>query len=127
MNKLQLIFVALPLAISFSSFAQVGIGTDAPHASAALDITSTTRGLLPPRMKASQRDIIYNPEQGLIIFCTDCGLEQGELQIKLTSGWKNIIGGNVNDPNQQEASKTGTDSNLGATQVATSTTDAASM
>tara|TARA_B110001450_G_C17625475_1_gene482961 strand:- start:737 stop:1303 length:567 start_codon:yes stop_codon:yes gene_type:complete len=126
MNKLQLIFVSLLLTISFSSFAQVGIGTNTPDASAALDIYSTTRGLLPPRMKAFDRDAINTPKQGLIIFCTDCALEEGELQIKLTSGWKNIIGGNVNDPNQQEASKTGTDSNLGATQVATSTTDAAS-
>ena len=98
MNKSQLNFVSLLLAISFSSFAQVGIGTDTPDTSAALDINSTTKGLLPPRMKANERDAINNPKQGLIIFCTDCASEQGELQIKLTSGWKNIIGGVVNDP-----------------------------
>ena len=34
MNKLQLIFVSLFLAISVSSFSQVGIGTDAPDVSA---------------------------------------------------------------------------------------------
>ena len=55
MSKLQLIFVSLFLAISFSSFSQVGIGTDSPDASAALDITSTTSGFLPPRMTEAVR------------------------------------------------------------------------
>lgn len=126
MNKLQLIFISLLLTISFSSFAQVGIGTNKPHASAALDIYSINRGLLVPRMTALERDAIDNPEQGLIIFCTDCALDEGELQIKLTSNWKNIIGDNVKDPPQEPAGKTRTANNLGATQVATSTTDAAS-
>jgi len=77
--------------------AQVGIGTTTPDASAALDITSTTGGLLVPRMTAVQRDAITSPAQGLIIFCSDCASGEGELQIKLTSSWKNTIGGDVND------------------------------
>ena len=76
--------------------AQVGIGTTTPDASAALDITSTTGGLLVPRMTAVQRDAITSPAQGLIIFCSDCASGEGELQIKLTSSWKNTIGGDVN-------------------------------
>ena len=78
--------------------AQVGIGTTTPDASAALDITSTTGGLLVPRMTAAERDAITSPAQGLIIFCSDCASGEGELQIKLTSSWKNTIGGDVNDP-----------------------------
>lgn len=46
----------------------VGIGTTAPHASASLDITSTTRGFLPPRMTTVQRDAILTPAAGLMIF-----------------------------------------------------------
>jgi hypothetical protein len=84
--------------LSVSTFAQVGIGTNAPDASAALDITSTTRGLLPPRMTAAQRDGITTPSQGLIIFCTDCASDAGELQISLSSVWKNLPVGDVNDP-----------------------------
>ena len=80
--------------------AQVGIGTTTPDASAALDITSTTGGLLVPRMTAAERDAITSPAQGLIIFCSDCASGEGELQIKLTSSWKNTIGGDVNDPLQ---------------------------
>jgi hypothetical protein len=84
--------------LTASTFAQVGIGTTIPNTSAALDITSTTKGLLVPRMTAAQRVAITSPSQGLIIFCTDCASGAGELQIKLTSSWKNIIGNDVNDP-----------------------------
>ena len=86
------------VVLTASTYAQVGIGTTTPDASSALDITSTTGGLLVPRMTAAQRDAITTPSQGLIIFCTDCASGEGELQIKLTSSWKNTIGGDVNDP-----------------------------
>ena len=81
-----------------TTFAQVGINTENPDASAALDITSTTGGLLVPRMTAEERDAITTPSQGLIIFCSDCASGEGELQVKLTSSWKNTIGDDVNDP-----------------------------
>ena len=86
--------------LTATTYAQVGIGTTTPEASAALDITSTTKGLLIPRMTAAERDAITSPAQGLIIFCSDCASGEGELQIKLTSSWKNTIGGDVNDPTQ---------------------------
>ena len=65
--------------------------------SALANFSSTKSGLLTPRMTANQRDAITSPTQGLIIFCTDCASGEGELQIKLTSSWKNITGGDVND------------------------------
>jgi hypothetical protein len=83
--------------ITATTYAQIGINNENPDASAALDITSTTGGLLVPRMTAAQRDAI-TATQGLIIFCTDCASGEGELQIKLTSSWKNTIGDDVNDP-----------------------------
>ena len=94
-------FFALLAVVLFTAttFAQVGIGTTTPDASSALDISTTTKGLLLPRMTATQRDAISSPAQGLIIFCTDCASGEGELQIRLTSSWKNIHnGGDVNDP-----------------------------
>jgi hypothetical protein len=49
----------------------VGIGTKSPDPSALLDLSSTTKGLLLPRMTQGQRDAIKNPAAGLIIFQTD--------------------------------------------------------
>jgi hypothetical protein len=94
----QIFTLLAAVVFTASSYAQVGIGTATPDASSALDITSTTKGLLIPRMTAAQRDVIPLPTQGLMIFCTDCASGEGELQIKLTSSWKNIIGDDVNDP-----------------------------
>ena len=96
MKHLTILFF---LFLSASTYAQTGIGTTTPDASAALDITSTTKGLLIPRMTAAQRDAITSPTQGLIIFCTNCAGGEGELQIKLTSSWRNLNAGvGVIDP-----------------------------
>lgn len=67
----QLLIGAL-LIITFSANAQVGIGTATPDASAQLDLTSISKGLLVPRMTQAQRDAIVSPAIGLMIFCTDC-------------------------------------------------------
>ncbi|MCP3908251.1 MAG: hypothetical protein GY712_09570 [Oceanicoccus sp.] len=49
----------------------VGIGTTFPASSAQLEVNSTTKGLLPPRMTETQRDGISSPAAGLLIFQTD--------------------------------------------------------
>ena len=49
----------------------VGIGTTAPAASAQLDINSTTRGLLIPRLTSAQRVAIVNPANGLQVYDTN--------------------------------------------------------
>lgn len=48
----------------------VGIGTSSPNTSALLDLTSTTKGFLAPRMTTTQRDAIASPATGLLIFNT---------------------------------------------------------
>lgn len=48
-----------------------GFGTGTPDASALVDITSTTKGFLPPRMTKTQRDAISSPATGLVVYQTD--------------------------------------------------------
>ena len=70
MNRL-ILWVAMQM-VAINIFAQnVGIGTTTPNASAALDVSSTTRGLLPPRMAAVQRNAIASPANGLMVYDTD--------------------------------------------------------
>ncbi|TYZ11405.1 hypothetical protein FY528_06835 [Hymenobacter lutimineralis] len=49
----------------------VGIGTTTPDASALLELSTTTKGLLLPRLTQTQRTAIQNPAPGLLIYQTD--------------------------------------------------------
>ncbi|WP_329805621.1 tail fiber domain-containing protein [Flavobacterium facile] len=51
--------------------AQVGIGTTSPSTSAALDITTTTKGVLIPRMTLLEKGAIATPATGLLVYQTD--------------------------------------------------------
>ena len=57
--------------LTATTFAQVGIGTSTPLASAALDLTSTTGGLLLPRMTNAQCQDISPVAAGLMVYVTD--------------------------------------------------------
>ncbi|MCU0389333.1 MAG: hypothetical protein MUE71_12070, partial [Chitinophagaceae bacterium] len=68
----NLIFSMLFMLMGIDNFAQnIGIGTNSPHASALLDVSSTNRGLLAPRMTTAQRMAIAGPAKGLLVYDTD--------------------------------------------------------
>ena len=77
--------------------AQIGIGIANPAVSAQLDVSSTTRGFLPPRMTQAQRNAIISPAAGLTVWCNDCGA-LGELQVYNGILWTNVIGGYAAPP-----------------------------
>jgi hypothetical protein len=68
-TKTTLLILVL-LALSLRGFSQIGIGTITPNSSAALDVTSTTSGFLPPRMTQAQRNAITSPAAGLTVYDT---------------------------------------------------------
>ncbi|MBM4159233.1 MAG: hypothetical protein FJ216_10720, partial [Ignavibacteria bacterium] len=49
----------------------IGLGTTSPNSSSIFDMTSTSKGLLIPRMNQTQRDAISSPATGLLIYQTD--------------------------------------------------------
>ncbi len=68
---LTAIFTFTIILLSLDLTAQVGIGTITPDASAQLEISSTNKGLLTPRLTKAQRDAISSPQTGLLIFQLD--------------------------------------------------------
>jgi len=72
----------------------VSIGTSTPQASAALDVTSTTLGFLPPRMTTVQRNAIVTPATGLQIYnltTQSLNIYNGTIWIDLGSAGSNYI------------------------------------
>jgi hypothetical protein len=69
MKPLLSLIIAL-LFIEMSQAQNVGIGTNSPSATAALDVSSTNKGFLPPRMDSTQRNAIVSPAAGLTIYNT---------------------------------------------------------
>ncbi len=87
-----LLFIAL---IGITASAQVGINTTTPNPNAALDINSTSQGVLLPRMSEAERDAIPDPiPAGLLIYCNNCG-SQGEIQVFDGESWTNLSGNPV--------------------------------
>jgi hypothetical protein len=72
-NFMRKIFCILIIAASVNCLhaQSIGIGTAAPNASAQLDVTSTSKGLLLPRMTLAQRNLIVSPATGLLVYQTD--------------------------------------------------------
>jgi len=111
------------VVLTTTTYAQVGIGTTTPDGSAALDITSTTKGLLIPRMTNAQRLAIASPVAGLQLFVTDFdggsfmfydGTKWGTLSFTKTIPDAPIIGTAVAGCAQATVSFTAPSSNGGA-------------
>lgn len=65
----KIVFLFIVTLILLSGYSQsVGIGTATPNSSAALQISSTTKGLLIPSMTSTQRGNIISPADGLLVY-----------------------------------------------------------
>jgi sugar lactone lactonase YvrE len=71
MKKILYSLTVLLLAMQSGGAQSLGIGTTTPVASARLDVSSTTQGMLVPRMTAAQRSAIAGPAAGLLVYETD--------------------------------------------------------
>lgn len=85
MIKMKLIAVA---AIFLSSFtlAQIGVGTSTPDQSSILDLSSNSKGFLPPRVplaSANDATTIPNPATGLVVYNTNAGFASVGLYLNI--------------------------------------------
>ncbi len=79
-------------SIIYDNASNIGINTgSSPAASSALDITSTNKGLLVPRMTTAQRNAIVSPAQSLLIFnitnnCYEWWDSSGSVWVSMSCG-----------------------------------------
>jgi len=66
--------------------AQVGIGTTTPDGNAMLDVVSSNKGILIPRILKADREAIVMPVAGLLVYQTDD--KGGFYFYHVTEGWK---------------------------------------
>jgi len=94
--KKTVLLLALLSIIFGSAMAQVAVNADGSTAntSAMLDIKSTSKGMLVPRMLTTQRTAISSPANGLMVFDTDT--KSFWFYESSSSAWKEIIGTNNN-------------------------------
>lgn len=123
MNILRLTKTLLILIAPFTLCAQVGIGTSNPETSSVLELKSTSKGFLPPRMTRFEMLGIQNAVEGLLVYCTDCPSKG--IQIYDGTVWRNIRT-DASAAITTFVSSSGQiwmDRNLGASRVALSITD----
>lgn len=72
-GSMDFLFILIMLILPCMGLAQAGINTDGstPDNSAMLDLKSTDRGFLPPRMTTAQRNTIGSPAEGLVVYNTE--------------------------------------------------------
>ncbi len=86
----KVFFTVFFLGLSFPVLSQVKIGgsSPTPNATAVLELESTSKGLLPPRLTLAERDAISAPATGLIIFNTSTNCLQVQMGSSSSPNWK---------------------------------------
>ena len=101
MKKVILLFL-MSAQINFLP-AQVGIGTANPNTNAVLELSSSSKGILIPRLTASERNLISSPTEGLMIFNSTTssleiyskGAKSSRVHLNFSAGTTTTGGGNA--------------------------------
>lgn len=73
--------------LSIYNLKNLTIGDTIVRSSAALALNRTDAGFLLPRLTKSQRDLITTPDQGLMVYCTDCS-NDGRVSVYDGNTWE---------------------------------------
>lgn len=85
--KYLILVLILFLSFNIKIMSQVGIGTTSPDPSSMLDIQSSTKGFLAPRMTTVEKNAIASPTKGLMVFDND----EGRFYYYNGSDWVKIV------------------------------------
>lgn len=102
MKKFYLLIVSITAFSMLHAQNNIGIGTNTPNNYAKLDISSTDKGVLLPRMTTALRTALTaslgNTEQGLIVFDTDLQkFFYWDKNIGMTGNWNEVVQGSLSD------------------------------
>lgn len=86
----KIILFSLFSAYILPTIAQLGIGTTTPNSSSILDVESTSKGFLPPRMTKPKMMSIQSPAQGLVVYCMNC-CTNGSINFYTGTTWQSIL------------------------------------
>ncbi len=89
LHKKAITLLIIILFQTYSLIAQVGFGTKNPHPSSILEVSSTNKGFLPPRLNIVQRNSIIDPTEALTVYCKNC-CSSGALSVYNGTKWYNI-------------------------------------
>ena len=86
------LFFLFTTTISAQIVQKLGANSGNIDVNAALEIESTTKGFLLPRMSNIERDAIEKPTEGLMIWCLDCSpTGESEISIWINKEWKGLL------------------------------------
>jgi trimeric autotransporter adhesin len=87
----KILFFWVLTLVSCTGFSQsIGIGTATPNASAVLDITNSSKGLLIPRMTTTAINAISNPAKGLLIYDSTTNQLMVNMGTPASRNWQSI-------------------------------------
>jgi hypothetical protein len=105
-NLLAKTFLCLSLlwfcinGVSAQTMQKFGDNSNVINDKAVLEIESTTKGFLLPRMTKVQRNLISSPPEGLMLWCTDCSSTNGsEMVVWIKDSWTNLLISNLENNN----------------------------
>jgi uncharacterized protein (TIGR02145 family) len=85
--------IGILIFMTLETSAQIGVNTDnsAADPSAGLDVKFNNKGVLLPRLTFEQRNVLLNPAEGLMVYCTNCNPDgTGVVSIFQGGLWKTI-------------------------------------
>lgn len=86
------LFFLITTTISAQIVQKLGVNVGNIDVNAALEIESTTKGFLLPRMNNEERNAIKEPTEGLMVWCLDCSpSRESEISIWINNEWKGLL------------------------------------